>query len=139
MLALARCLILVAALTQQGWPKPDERIACGPLVLEVYVSRTAHLFHVVDQLSAWDNSCHGQYRVQMSLSAEDEGALSSYARVREKRRWGQGLEQTFYVPLDLDGAIRAGVRAGQLTDGEAKAIRPVLERFASRVEDLLSS
>lgn len=139
MLALALCLALLPVASEQGWPKPDERITCGPLVLEVYVSRTAHVFHVVDQIAAWDNSCHGQYREHMQLSAEDETALRAYAGVREKRRWGQGLEQTFYVPLDLDQAIRAGVRAGNLTDDEARVIRPVLERFAPRAEELLAS
>ncbi len=52
--------VSVPAHAKETWPPPDERIACGPLVLEVYVSRTAHLFHVVDQISAWDNACHGQ-------------------------------------------------------------------------------
>jgi len=90
-------LLLLAAIpvARQGerWPRPAERIACGPLTLEVYVSRTAHVFHVVDQLSRWDNSCHGQYREHMELSAEDEALLARYAEVRAKRRWGQGLEQ----------------------------------------------
>lgn len=132
-------LSLPLSLAEHGWPKPDQRITCGPLVLEIYVSRTAHVFHLVDQLAAWDNSCHGQYRQSMQLSAEDEEALHGYASVREKRRWGQGLEQTFYVPLEIEPAIRAGVHDGTLTDAEAKVIRPVLERFASRADELLKS
>src|SRR5688572_32977025 len=95
--------------TADDWPRPDQKIECGPLTFEVYLSRTAHLFHVVDQLSRWDNACHGQYREHMPLSPEDEEILARYAEVRAKRRWGQGLEQTFYVPLALDAAIKAGV------------------------------
>jgi len=124
---------------QDGWPKPDERVACGPLAFEVHVSRTAHVFHLVDQLSAWDNACHGQYREHMELSPEDEEHLKRFAEVRSKRRWGQGLEQTFYVPLELDAAIRAGKKAGNVTQAEADVIRPVLEHFASRAEALLES
>ncbi len=137
--ALLLFLLASPASAQQGWPKAEQHISCGPLTLEVYVSRTAHLFHVVDQLSAWDNACHGQYRQHMSLSPEDEAALKSYAEVRQHRRWGAGLEQAFYVPLDLEAAIRAGVKAHNLTDEEARVIRPVLERFATRVDALLAS
>lgn len=127
-------------LPHQGarWPKPDPRVACGPLTLEVHVSRTAHLFHVVDQLSRWDNACHGQYREHMALSPEDEALLARYAEVRAKRRWGQGLEQTFYAPLELKEAAREGERAGQVTGEELEVILPVLEHFAPRVEELLA-
>src|SRR5215510_9350169 len=102
----------------QDWPKPDQRLACGPLTLEVYVSRTAQVFHLVDQLSRWDNSCHGQYRENMSLTDEDEAVLARYAQVRNERPWGQGLEQTFYVPLSLSEAARAGERAQQVTEAQ---------------------
>ncbi|MFO0982978.1 MAG: hypothetical protein U1E76_14825 [Planctomycetota bacterium] len=121
------------------WPPPDQRLLFGPLTIDVYVSRTAQLFHVVDQLSAWDNSCHGQYREHMHLAAKDEAALQRFKSVRVKKRWGEGLEQTFYVPLDLDAAIRAGKKAGHLNDDEAAVIRPVLEHFAARVDELFAA
>ena len=44
-------LILGSAAAQQ--PEPLV-IDAGPLRCEVHLSRTAHLFHVVDQISAWD-------------------------------------------------------------------------------------
>ncbi len=139
------CSIALAVLMGMGpgqntdWPEPDQRVTCGPLTLDVYISRTAHLFHVVDQLSTWDNACHGQYRQHMALSPQDERLLRRYAGVRQKRRWGQGLEQTFYTPLDLDGAVRAGEQADHITAQEAEVILPVLEHFAPRVEKLLES
>ena len=134
--------LVLTALLLAGGPTAraaDQRVVCGPLVLEVHVSRTAHVFHLVDQISAWDNACHGQYRRHMQLSEEDELLLASYAAVRAKRRWGQGLEQTFYTPLELNAAIRAGLRAGHLRPDEAEAIRPVLEHFAGRADELLAS
>lgn len=133
-------LILVAALAAAASAqreRPDERIRCGPLTIEVFLSRTAHVFHVVDQLSAWDNACHGQYRAHMELSEEDEAQLRAYAAVRRERRWGQGLEQTFYSGLDLDDAARAGRKGGHVTQPELDVIRPVLDHFAPRVDAML--
>ncbi|MSR61513.1 MAG: hypothetical protein EXS08_03565 [Planctomycetes bacterium] len=132
--SLTLCLV---ALSQD--PRPDARLALGPLTLEVYVSRTAHVFHLVDQLSRWDDACHGQYREHLSLSAGDEAALARYAAVRAKRRWGQGLEQTFYVAAGVEQAAKAGEKAKQVTRAELDVILPVLERFAARADELLES
>jgi hypothetical protein len=138
-LLLALALVPWTFQASARWPRADERIRCGPLELAVYVSSTAHVFHLVDQLSAWDNACHGQYREHMTLSEEDEELLRGYAAVREKRRWGQGLEQTFYAPLSIEEAVRAGKKSGNLTDDEAKVIVPVLEHFSARANELLES
>ncbi len=122
----------------EHWAKPDLVLSAGPLRLDVYVSRTAHLFHVVDQLSAWDNACHGQYRDHMELDEVDEDVLARYAAMRAQRRWGQGLEQTFYVPLDVDDAVRAGTKAKHVTRAEADVVVETMEHFAPRVEALLA-
>jgi hypothetical protein len=131
--------LLVALVAWPQDPKPDARVALGPLTLEVYVSRTAHVFHLVDQLSRWDDACHGQYREHMTLSAEDEAALARYAAVRAERRWGQGLEQTFYVAAGVEQAAKAGEKAKQVTRAELDVILPVLERFTPRADELLES
>ncbi len=133
-------LLTSLALSPQGarWPRPEPRISAGPLVLEVYVSETAHVFHLVDQLSAWDDACHGQYREHMTLSPEDEELLARYAEVRARRRWGAGLEQTFYAPLELRAAARDGEKAGHVTEDELGVILPVLEHFAPRSRALLA-
>jgi len=130
---------LAAPVPQKGerWPRPDERIECGPLTIEVYVSRCAHRFHLVDQLSQWDNACHGQYRRNMPLSEADEEVLRRYAEMRGKKSWGQGLEQTFYTPLEVDDAIQAGLKAGRLDRAQAAIVRETLEHFAPRADELL--
>ena len=38
-----------------------QRVEAGPLILDVHVSRTANLFHAVDQISGWSPFCHDQY------------------------------------------------------------------------------
>lgn len=132
---------LPLALPQKGerWPRPDERVDCGPLVIEVYVSRTAHRFHLVDQLSAWDNACHGQYRRHMQLSDADEEVLARYVAMRRHKRWGQGLEQTFYTPLEVDEAVRAGLKAGRLDREQAEVVEATLAHFAERADALLEA
>jgi hypothetical protein len=125
---------------QEGerWPKPALELRLGPLTLDVYVSPTAHRFHLVDQLSAWDNACHGQYRAHMQLSAADEEVLKRYAAMRSQRRWGQGLEQTFYTPLELADALRAGLKAERLRPEEAEIVEEALLCFAERADALLA-
>jgi hypothetical protein len=89
---------------QEGerWPKPTEVLRLGPLTLDVHVSPTAQRFHLVDQLSAWDNACHGQYRESMQLSAQDEEVLKRYAAMRSQRRWGHYRE---YLPRARAGDL----------------------------------
>lgn len=112
-------------------------LEAGPLTIEVHLSPTAQLFHVVDQLSAWSPFCHGQYARGMApLDDADRDALELHRGVRADHGWGGGLEQTFYTPLDLDAALAAGVRDGRLTQAEADLEGEVLARFAPRVEAL---
>ncbi len=78
------------------------QLVAGPLTLEIHVSRTAHLFHVVDQIAAWSEFCHRQYvdwfeRQERGLSAEDRELLRQHTAIRKQRGWGGGLEQTFYT------------------------------------------
>lgn len=136
---LARCLL--ALLAAPGATAGDgETLEAGPLRLEVHVSRTAHLFHVVDQISEWSPFCHGQYlRALEPLSAEDRALLAEHRSVRARRGWGQGLEQTFYTPLDLEDALAAGLELGHLDPRDAEVEALVLEHFAPRVEALMAS
>jgi hypothetical protein len=117
-------------------------VEAGALRCEIHVSRTAHLFHVVDQISAWDQYCHGQYRRAMTSAAaftpDDEAMLARHVEVRKARGWGRGLEQTFYSPLDLDAALAQGVQQGNLTAAEADVERAVFAHFAARIEALLA-
>jgi hypothetical protein len=103
----------------------------------VHVSRTATLFHVVDQLSAWSPFCHGQYaRGLDALDERDRALLDKHRRVRERHPWGAGLEQAFYTPLELDEALREAVGAGHINAEEADVEREVFEHFAGRVDRL---
>ena len=87
--AVAALLALGAAHATDPSPSPaavapvDSRIHAGPLVMTVHLSRTAQVFHVVDQLSAWSEFCHSQYADRVKLSDEEkerEEALKNWRR-----------------------------------------------------------
>ena len=60
------------------------RFTAGQLKLDVYISKTAQLFHVVDQISQWSEFSHQQYvryfrSVDGGLSEGDLKLLAEHA------------------------------------------------------------
>lgn len=122
--------------------EPGLAIVAGPLTIDISISRTAHLFHVVDQLAAWSPFCHAQYLryfegLDGGLSGEDRRMLARHADLRKLKGWGQGLEQTFYTRLGLDEALAEGIKQEYLTAEQAETERAVLGHFAPRIERLM--
>ena len=112
----------------------------GPLQITLHVSRTAHLFHVVDQLAAWSEFCHTQYREGMDpLTPSDLAVLARHVAVRAERPWGQGLEQTFYTTLPVEEAFKRGIRENWLTQEQGDTEREVFKHFADRIDTLLKN
>lgn len=117
---------------------PARIIEAGPLTLEVRVgSRIAHLFHVVDQLSAWSEYCHPQYRRYWEekfgpFTPEEKGLLAEHAAIRMRRGWGS-LEPIFYTPEELEKTL-ADPRLGA---ADAATERRVFAKFAVRIEQLV--
>ena len=134
-------LASILALAPQD-PKPAV-IEAGALRCEVHISRTAHLFHVVDQLSEWSEYCHRQYGRHLNaqgkaLTSFDRDVLEEHVKIRKKRGWGGGLEQTFYSPLDVEGALKVGLEKKHIDAGQADMERRVLAQFAARVDKLIA-
>ena len=130
------------ALALTGLPLPSsgqgQRVEAGPLILDVHVSRTANLFHAVDQISGWSPFCHDQYLAAFGeLDAEDRAMLAEHVGVRAKHSWGQGLEQAFYVEHELEQALELAVTAGLLSAEESEVERRVFLHFAERSDRLL--
>jgi hypothetical protein len=114
----------------------DSSIRVGPLELDVHLSRTAQVFHVVDQLSAWSPYCHAQYAAAIKLSDADRSLLVRHAAVRRRFGWG-GLEKAFYVTDDLDAAIARAVEARVLSPDDGEVERAVLTAFAPRLDEAI--
>jgi hypothetical protein len=143
--SLFTCAAAFVLFAAAGPARADEAwtVDAGPLVLEITVSSTANLFHAVDQIAQWSEYCHDQYvpyfnPLGLGLSAEDRKALSEHSSLRERKGWGQGLEQTFYTAADLETALKEGIRAGFITPADADVERRVLSRFKARVDRLMS-
>ncbi len=134
--------LLLTTGTLLAQPTEPEVIDAGALKLHIYISRTAHLFHIVDQLSEWSEFCHPQYRQYFQglpggLSNRDQQLLIKHAELRKVLTWGEGLEQTFYTSLDLDAALDRGISCGYLTKQQAEVEREVFTHFATRIESLI--
>jgi hypothetical protein len=114
------------------------------LTFNISISRTANLFHIVDQLSEWSQFCHKQYKKDFinhngSFSAEDQNMLEKHTSIRSVLRWGQGLEQTFYTTADLEAAVEEGIRNKYITPEQAETEIEVFEHFAPYVDKLIES
>jgi len=120
----------------------DYRVQAGALRLEIYISETAHMFHIVDQISQWSEFCHRQYvtyfeGLEGGINEQDKELLAQHRAIRRVHGWGQGLEQTFYTPLDLDSALALAVKEGRLTEEEARTEQRILTHFKERAEHLM--
>lgn len=113
----------------------------GALVLSVSDSWTAQTFHIVDQLSQWDQYAHKAYvrwaRKELTLTASDSALLAKHAEMRRARGWGKGFEQAFLVDDPIAVAARNAIDRGTLTADEANAEREILEHFAPILSKLL--
>ena len=119
-------------------------LRCEELTFNISISRTAHLFHIVDQLSEWSQFCHNQYTADFldyngDLSSEDKHMLEKHARVRKALPWGSGLEQTFYTTLDLKPAVAEGIRKRYITPEQGEIEVEVFEYFAPYIDQLIET
>jgi hypothetical protein len=132
------CLFPVAASAND-----DCRLDAGTLTLDVHISKTANLFHAVDQIAQWSQFCHRQYvswfeGLEGGIGKQDRDLLAQHGAIRRTHGWGGGLEQTFYTSLDLDAALALGVKQGYLSEEESQKERQILTHFQNRVERLMT-
>jgi len=138
------CVVLssVCLLPANAQQDPATRVDAGPLQIDLYLSQTAQLFHIVDQISEWSEFSHRQYgryfRAGGGFSEDERAALAEHASIRKKYGWGHGPEQAFYTPLTLETALTQAVEKGYLTESEASVERRVFSIFRPRVERLIN-
>ena len=126
--------ILVAA--QLAVAQPPVEI--GPLRLTIHESRTAQVFHIVDQLAEWDARTHRSYvrwaADSLQLDSLDRALLERHALLRRAHGWNRGFEQTFYSSDELVLILR---RQKALPPPEAREEAAILEHFARRLAPML--
>jgi hypothetical protein len=115
----------------------------GGLVLVISRSETAQVFHIVDQLSEWDQFAHEQYgrwaAKSLSLNQADRDLLRKHAELRRARGWGHGFERAFYVDDPVDVAARHAIATNLLTAAEAETEKTILLHFAPKLTPLLET
>jgi len=134
-------LVIGTGRSTLGQAEEPIRLDAGALQLEIFFSRTAHLFHVVDQLAEWSEFSHRQYgryfdQLDGGYSARDRELLAKHTAIRAVHGWGNGLEQTFYASAGLESALQLGVQQGYLTQEQANTEREILTHFAPRIDRL---
>lgn len=121
--------------------EPITTLDLGPLQVTVVVSRTAQLFHIVDQLSNWSQYCHRQYARWLErrrpLNDDDKRLLATHAALRRRLGWGGGMEQALYVDPPLGDAFAAAVAKGILTQEEASLEQGILLHFEPVLQHLI--
>jgi hypothetical protein len=140
--ALMLCLTFLAARATDAAPTRTE-VQLGGVVLTVSDSRTAQVFHIVDQLSEWDEATHRQYvrwakRVGL-LTDEDRALLLKHAELRKQRGWGKGFEQSFYVDDPIELASTNAVAANFLSPEEAALERTILLHFEPKLSTVIDA
>src|ERR687883_32917 len=94
-------LIMLLSIVTPAINAQDRTLNLGGVLISVSDSRTAQVFHIVDQMSQWDSDVHHGYvrwaNRTLHLSQEDQKLLQRHAELRRPRGWGNGFEQAFYV------------------------------------------
>jgi hypothetical protein len=126
----------VAPVTSAGANDVD----LGGVVVSVSDSWTAQVFHIVDQLSEWDEASHRQYgrwaARALNLNEQDRKLLQEHATLRRKRGWGNGFDPAFYVEDSIESAAQKAVESGLLSPEEASAEKRILLHFAPKLSVL---
>jgi hypothetical protein len=130
------CAMLLVATSVGSIGAPANEVDLGGVVVTVSDSWTAQVFHIVDQLSEWDDACHRQYgrwaAKALNLEQQERKLLEEHARLRRARGWGHGFEQAFYVDDSIEVAARKAIERKLLSAEEALAERAILEHFAPK-------
>jgi hypothetical protein len=117
-------------------------IDLGGVVISVSDSRTAQVFHIVDQMSQWDSSVHHGYvrwaNRTLNLSQEDQRLLQKHAELRRVRGWGNGFEQAFYSDDSIEAASQHAVEKKLLSADEAGTEKIILLHFAPILSGMLN-
>ena len=132
-------LCFLAAVPGMGAPATD--LTIGDMIFSVSESRTAQVFHVVDQLSQWDKYAHRQYSrwaaKNLKLDQEDRQLLEKHAELRRARGWGNGFEQAFLVDDPIEVAAAKAIQTNLLSQNEGEAEKEILLHFAPKLFSMI--
>jgi hypothetical protein len=115
-------------------------VEIGRLRLHPRIGFTAEVFHIVDQLAAWDARTHTSYvrwaTDSLMLDATDSAYLKRHAALRRERGWNSGYEALFYSTTDLPLLEARGARMGLPASALREEIA-ILTHFKQRLAPLL--
>lgn len=133
--------MLSALLLPTVWAQAaTTQLEFGLFVISVSDSWTAQVFHMVDQLSQWNEYSHKAYgrwaKANLSLDDEDRRLLQKHAEMRRAGRSGKGFEQAFLVDDPIEAAATRAVDQKLLSADEAASEQIILLHFAPKLAAL---
>ncbi|MCW3118670.1 MAG: hypothetical protein JWM28_2752 [Chitinophagaceae bacterium] len=115
-------------------------IDIGGMTLVISGSWTAQVFHIVDQLSEWNQYAHRQYirwaSKTLILNQQDRDLLGRHAALRKAHTNSDDFDQSFLTDMSIDDAATASVNAKRLSSSEAVQEQEILSYFSIRLEVL---
>jgi hypothetical protein len=140
-IALPLALIAFVIFVASSNVAQTRELNLGGLIVSVSDSRTAQVFHIVDQMSQWHRDVHHQYvrwaNRTLNLSQEDQQLLQKHAELRRARGWGNGFEQAFYVNDSIEVAAQHAVENKLISAEEAETEKKILLHFVPILSGLL--
>ncbi|HEX8890601.1 MAG TPA: hypothetical protein VF779_15715 [Pyrinomonadaceae bacterium] len=141
-IAALSLLITLVLITPSASNAQTRKLDLGGLIVSVSDSRTAQVFHIVDQMSDWDSAVHHGYvrwaAKTLNLGLEDRKLLQKHAEMRRARGWGNGFEQAFYVDDSIEVAAERAVENKLISADEAAAEKTILLHFAPMLSEMLN-
>ncbi len=136
-------ILLLALLVTVPVAEAQRPIDVGLLRLTIHKTRTAQVFHIVDQLADWDARTHRAYvrwaADSLALDSTDQALLKRHAVLRRARGWNHGFERVFYSDTF---AVKTPLPASEMKEEVlilehfSKRLAPMLDASAERVHAL---
>ncbi|MFI5296740.1 MAG: hypothetical protein ACHREM_01470 [Polyangiales bacterium] len=115
----------------------------GVLVFDIGVTDTAQLFHIADQVTAWNPFAHKQYARWLdathAIGPTEQSALDAHRTLRKRLGYGV-IDQTFYTARTIDAALATTSLAAADVETERVFLRtmsplimPIVEREHANV------
>lgn len=138
---------MLSALFALALSASPTNVDIGPVTFVLHDSRTASIFHALDQISGWTQWAHPQYKDHwgktLALTKDEQALLDAHADLRRRIGYGK-CEQAFYTDADLPDALLAAKKIftpeeWQIESRMLIALAPKVDRVLEPLKGVVQS